>query len=120
MKPGPTTVDEYMAAIENAEFRAALEDLRNLIREELPNAEERISYGMPSYKLKGSICHFAAFAKHCSFFPGGVALDYAVELAGHKLSKGTIQFTPDKPLNPELVRKMIRRNVEADKAKKSR
>lgn len=120
MKSGPKTVDEYMAAIENAEFKAALEDLRSLIREELPDAEERISYGMPSYKLKANICHFGAFAKHCSFFPGGVALDYAEELAGHKVSKGTIQFTPSQPLNPELVRKMIWRNVEADKAMKSR
>lgn len=120
MKTGPKTVDEYMAAIENAEYRAALDDLRSLIREELPDAEERISYGMPSYKLNASICHFAAFTHHCSFFPGGVALDYAEELVGYKVSKGTIQFTPAKPLEPELVRKMIRRNVEADRAKKSR
>lgn len=107
-----------MAAIEKAEFKAALEDLRSLIREELPDAEERISYGMPTYKLKGNICHFASFSKHCSFFPGGVALDYAEELIGYKVSKGTIQFTPDKPLNPDLIRKMIRRNVEADQARK--
>lgn len=117
MKPGPASVDDYLSALENSEFRAALADLRKVILEELPDAEETISYGMPTYKLRSNICHFAAFTKHCSFFPGGVALDYAEELAGFKVSKGTIQFTPDMPLNSELVRKMIRRNVAADSAK---
>lgn len=120
MKPAPSSVEEYIAAIENLDFRAALQDLRSVIKEELPEAEEKISYGMPTFKLNCNICHFAAFSKHCSFFPGGVALEYADELVGYKLSKGTIQFTPEKPLNPDLVRKMIRRNVEADLARKER
>lgn len=117
MKPGPVSVDDYLAAIENLEFRAALTDLREVILEVLPDAEEKISYGMPTYKLRSNICHFAAFAKHCSFFPGGVALEYSDELIGYKVSKGTIQFTPAKPLDFELVRRMIRRNREADAAK---
>ncbi len=114
MKPAPATVDEYMDAIKDPEFREVLMDLRKVILDELPDAEEKISYGMPTYKLRRSICHFAAFSNHCSFFPGGVVQDYAEELEGYKISKGTVQFTPDRPLRFDLVRKMIRRNRQAD------
>lgn len=121
MKPGPfASVEEYMAAIENLDFQAALQDLRNLIREELPEAEEKISYGMPAYKINGYICFFAAFSKHCSFFPGAILDSYEAELVGYKTSRGTVQFTPRKPINPDLVRRMIRHSKDFDSAKKQR
>lgn len=113
------TVDEYLAQVDWAEGRAALERLRVIVLEEAPDAEECISYGMPGYKQKGYLLGFAAFKNHCSFFPGGTAQDFADELTGFKTSKGTIQFSPETPIPEPLVRRIIRARVEANLAKKA-
>ena len=113
------TVDEYLAQVDWAEGRAALERLRVIVLEEAPDAEECISYGMPGYKLNGYLLGFAAFKNHCSIFPGGTAQDFADELTGFKTSKGTIQFSPDSPIPEPLVRRIIRARVEANLAKKA-
>ena len=62
---------------------------------------------------------FAAFKNHCSLFPGGTAQDFADELSGFNISKGTIQFTPDSPIPEPQVRRIIRARVEANLAKKA-
>lgn len=123
MRTGFANVDEYLAAVESDEFRATLERLRAIIREEAPDAEEVISYGIPTYKLHGMVASIAAFKKHCSFFPGHTVRDFAEELKGFKTSRGTVQFTPDKPIPEELVREIVRtraaENVAAAKSKKA-
>ena len=82
------TVEDYLSGVEGEPYRQALEDLRRIIREEVPNAQEVISYGMPGYKLNGYLCGFAAFKGHCSFFPGGIAEQFADRLPGFKTAKG--------------------------------
>src|SRR6267143_7260905 len=65
----PTTIDEYLAAVKG-ETRAALDKLRKTIRTIVPKAEECISYGIPAFRLDGSIvAGFAATKKGCSYFP---------------------------------------------------
>ncbi len=111
------TTDEYLAELDWKEAREALSRLRAIIREEIPDAIECISYGMPGYKLNGYLCGFDAFKNHCSFFPGGIALEFADELEGYKLAKGTIQFHPENPIPEALVRKILRRCVARRRSK---
>lgn len=105
------SVDEYLAGIPSEAARASLVRLREIIREEVPNAQETISYGIPSYKLNGYLVGFAAFKNHCSFFPGHTVANFADRLTGFKTSAGTIQFRPDHPLPEPLVREILRARV---------
>lgn len=105
------TVEGYLAGVQNPAFRQALEDLRLIIRSEMPDAEEVISYGIPTFKLDGSVLHFGAFARHCSLFLGTMTEEFEAELRDFKTSKGTIQFTPENPLPEDLVRRMVRRSL---------
>jgi|CXWL01.1.fsa_nt_gi uncharacterized protein YdhG (YjbR/CyaY superfamily) len=105
--PVAKDVDDYLATITWKEARVSLSTLRSIIREEIPNAKECISYGMPGYKVNGYICGFAAFKNHCSFFPGGIVPEFESELSDFKTSKGTIQFHPDKPIPDGLLRKIL-------------
>ncbi|MFX7874634.1 DUF1801 domain-containing protein, partial [Acinetobacter baumannii] len=82
-----------------------------VIREAAPEAEECISYGIPTYKFKGMVASFGAFKNHCSFFPGHTVRDFTSQLSGFKTLKGTIQFPHDKPLPDELVAQMIRARI---------
>ena len=105
-------VSKYLETVENPRFQEALIELRELIREELISADECISYGIPTFKISGkNIVHFAAFKNHCSFFPGGIAEDYANRLPNHKISKGTIQFTPDNPIPEDVLRDLLRHSL---------
>ncbi|MBJ7331154.1 MAG: DUF1801 domain-containing protein [Solirubrobacteraceae bacterium] len=109
---GASDVDAYLAGLDPA-VRAALEALRAIIREEAPDATEAISYGMPAFKLHGSLVGYAAFQRHCSFFPmSSSAIDaHAAELQDFKTSKGTIQFVLDHPIPEDIVRAIVRARV---------
>jgi uncharacterized protein YdhG (YjbR/CyaY superfamily) len=108
MRAKPKSVDDYLAGLPSDEARAALDRLRAIIRDEAPEAQEVISYGIPTYKLHGFLASIAAFKNHCSFFPGHTVADFADQLKGFKIAKGTIQFPPNKPLPESLVRAVIR------------
>jgi uncharacterized protein YdhG (YjbR/CyaY superfamily) len=85
--------------------------LRDLLRELLPNSEETIAWGMPTFKVDGkNVAHFDGFKKHCSFFPGsGGVLSVIGELpAWCEVSKGTIRFPIGKKLPKTLVKKMVK------------
>lgn len=104
----PASVDEYLAAVPEP-ARSALHSLRAVIRDAAPDATEQISYGMPSYKQGRALVSFAAFKHHCSLFgmSGDLFDELGQELRGWRTSKGTIQFTPERPLPDALVRKII-------------
>jgi uncharacterized protein YdhG (YjbR/CyaY superfamily) len=106
-----TTVDEYLATLPT-EQRAALQWLRRRIRDAAPGAEECISYGIPGFRLDGTLLvHFGAAARHCAFYPGAVIESFKDELAGYDTSKGTIRFQPDKPPPAALIRKLVRARI---------
>ena len=98
--------------------RALLERIRDIAWAEAPDAEEVIAYGIPTFKLSGNLVHYAAFKNHMSFFPGGTAHNEALkdELQGYRIAKGTIQFTLDKPLPDDLVRKIVRLRIAENRA----
>lgn len=108
----PATVDEYLAEIPNPAFCLELTRLRGLLKEELPEAEEVISYGIPTFKIGGPVLHYGAFASHCSLFLGAMTQEFEADLQGFKTSKGTIQFTPEKPIPEDLLRRMVRKRLE--------
>ncbi len=116
----PKNTDEYLARVPEP-ARTTLRKLRAMIRSAAPaEATEAISYGMPAFKYKGSLVWFAAFANHCSFFPGTSSLLplFQSELKNFEISKGTIRFPLDKPLPITLVRKLVKARVAQNENKK--
>ncbi len=116
--PAPISVEDYLAALPEAP-RAALETLRTTIRDAAPEANETISYGMPAFELDGRILvWYAAFTNHCSLYPASAKV---LEAHGEALKpyfsgKGTIRFTPDKPLPPALVKRIVKTRIEENAA----
>jgi uncharacterized protein YdhG (YjbR/CyaY superfamily) len=103
--------------------RTTLAKMRAMIRASAPAAaEECISYGIPAFRYKGALVAYAAFKKHCSFFPMGSSVldEFADEVAAYRTAKGTLQFAPDKPLPAALVKKMVKARVKQNEAKPKR
>lgn len=111
-------VEAYLARLPNDQ-RAALERLREQVHAAAPGATETLAYGIPTFVREGNLVHMAAFKSHCSFFPGsgGVTLALASELEGYTMAKGTIHFTPDKPLPAALVKRIVRMRVAENEAR---
>ena len=105
------TIDDYIAAFPEQTQRI-LRDLRAAIRAAAPDAAEKISYGMPTYDLRGNLVHFAAYSKHIGFYPtpSGVAA-FQDELSAYKSSKGAVQFPLGQPLPLELIERIVRFRV---------
>ena len=116
---GKAGVDAYLAQVPEP-ARATLEKMRSIIRAAAPRAAtEAISYRIPSFQYKGGLVWYAAFKKHCSFFPmdHSLAEEFAEELKGCKVLKGTIQFPVDRPLSQKLVTRIVKTRVAANKTK---
>ncbi len=105
-------IDAYLATVPPAQ-RAALQALRETILDVATGAVEGISYAMPAFRVDGRVvCYFAAARGWCAFYPGGHANDWAGELPGFSISKGTIRFQPDRPIPDPILRRIIARCVE--------
>ena len=106
------TIDEYIGTFPEG-TQKMLEELRAVIREQAPQAQEKISWRMPTFYLNGNLVHFAAFAKHIGFYPGASGVEnFQSELAGYKHAKGSVQFPIEKPLPLELIKRIVRFRVE--------
>ena len=102
----PRTIDEYIAAQEEA-IRPVLCQVRGILQSALPEAEERISWSMPTYWKGRNIIHFAAAKKHLGIYPGDEATAaFAGELTDYDTSKGTIRLPYEAPLPAELIRRI--------------
>jgi uncharacterized protein YdhG (YjbR/CyaY superfamily) len=111
-----TTIDEYLASFpEN--IREILRKMREAIHEAAPEAEETISYRMPTFGLHGkNLVYFAGFKHHIGFypFPSGIEA-FKKELAVYKQGKGSVQFPLDKPIPYELVKEIVRYRAEENR-----
>jgi uncharacterized protein YdhG (YjbR/CyaY superfamily) len=118
-KSRPEEVDAYLAEMP-AEIRAALEQLRTVIRAAAPDATERVSYTVAVFRQDGSLVGFGAppSKSHCSLFLMSPPLVARMkeELAGYEVSGATIHFQPDKPLPPSLVTRLVRTRIEENAA----
>jgi uncharacterized protein YdhG (YjbR/CyaY superfamily) len=118
LSPNATTIDEY---IENfpPDIQQTLRELRAFIKAEVPEATEKISYGMPTFYLNGNLLHFAAFKDHYSLFPAPSGIEQFIdELSPYRTGKGTLSFSFDKPLPWELIRKVVKFRKEENLDKK--
>src|SRR5438552_8964546 len=118
----PKNIDEYLASVPEP-ARSTLNKIRAVIRSAVPpEATEAISYGMPTFKYKGSLVAFAAFSNHCSFFPMSLSVIEAFkkELKPFQTSKGTLQFPVDKPIPSALVKKLVKARIAQNELKKKR
>jgi uncharacterized protein YdhG (YjbR/CyaY superfamily) len=114
------TVDEYLARVPEP-ARGTLKKIRAMIRSVVPaDASEAISYGIPSFKYKGWLVGYAAFANHCSFFPGALPRKFADELKRFPTSKRTIRFPVDKPLPATLLKKFVGARIAQNKLKEQK
>jgi uncharacterized protein YdhG (YjbR/CyaY superfamily) len=98
----------------NANHRDVLQKIREAIHAVAPNAEECISYGIPAFRLNGrSLVFFGAWANHCALYPGSSATlkKFRNELRDFQTSKGTLRFSPEKPLPVALVKKLVKARV---------
>lgn len=111
----PTTFEEYAEAFP-ARVRTILRKIRTTIRESVPEAEERISYRMPAFKLNRDIAYFAAFKNHIGFYPpvrGNDALKKAV--APYAGPKGNLQFPLDEPIPYALIARIVKSHAKIDR-----
>nr|WP_154892960.1 DUF1801 domain-containing protein [Paenibacillus xylanexedens] len=115
-------VDEYISGFA-PDVQVRLQALRQIIREAAPNAEEKISYQMPTYALHGNLVHFAAYKNHIGFYPAPSGIEaFRDELSVYKGAKGSVQFPLNQPLPEELIRRIVgfrvKENVEKAVEKK--
>ena len=111
------TVDAYIASFP-AETQARLRELRATIHAAAPEAEEKISYGMPTFYLRGNLVYFAGWKKHIGFYAIPSANEaFKDELAAYTVSKGAVQFPIDQPLPVDLITRMVRFRVAENLAR---
>jgi uncharacterized protein YdhG (YjbR/CyaY superfamily) len=102
------------------EHRKALQKLRQTIQTAVPNVEECISYGIPAFRLnRRLLVFFGAWANHCAFYPGSIATlkNFRNELRNFQTSKGTLRFSPDKPMPVALVKKLLKARIAENNAR---
>jgi uncharacterized protein YdhG (YjbR/CyaY superfamily) len=114
----PSSIDEYIAQFP-ANVQTIMNELRSVIKRAAPEAQERISYGMPGFYLNGMLVWFGGHKNHIGFYPTGEGVAaFKDELAGYKMSKGAVQFPLDQPIPYELIRKIVKYRLEANQKKK--
>ena len=105
---------EYLDSLPEDE-KAALERVCAVVAAEAPGAEPGTSYGVPAFRLRGRpLLGFRAAKKHMSLFPFSPAAIDAVSdrLDGFDLAKGTIRFTPDRPVPDDVVADIVRHRMQ--------
>lgn len=109
----PKDVDEFIANAQK-DLQPKLRELRATIKSAAPDAQEKISYGMPYYHYKGRLIYFNVWSDHIGIYGaiGPVIEQFKDELKGYKTSKGTVQFPLDQKLPLDLVKKIVEAQVK--------
>ncbi|MEY4178314.1 MAG: hypothetical protein RLY70_1888 [Planctomycetota bacterium] len=116
----PSTIDAYIAGFPE-HVQAILREIRRVIGEVAPAAQEAIKYRIPTFVLGGNLVHFAAFDKHIGFYPTPSAMEhFKADLSLYKSAKGSVQFPLDAPIPYELIRRIVRFRVEEVTARPKR
>ena len=106
-------VDAYLAALPPAQ-RELLQHLRTVVARVVPDAEETISYGMPAFRRGGRFfVSYAGWKRHCSIYPltDEFLAKHRAELDGYGRTKGSLHFTPERPLPDHLLEALVRAEV---------
>jgi uncharacterized protein YdhG (YjbR/CyaY superfamily) len=109
----PTEIDEYIADFPK-EVQEVLELVRATIRKAAPQAEETISYAIPTFKLNNTyLVYFAGFKNHIGFYPAPVGMEeFKEEFSAYKTGKGSVQFPLDQPMPLDVITRMVKFRVE--------
>ena len=109
----PKDMDAYIAGFPD-DVQEVLQKVRVTIRKAAPNAEETISYKMPTFTLKGKyLIYFAAYKKHIGLYPAPRGTEkFNKELSAYRAAKSSIRFALDKPIPFDLIRKIVKFRVE--------
>lgn len=119
-KEMPVSIDQYISEAPQ-DVQEKLRALRTVIKTEVPDAQERIAYGMPTFSQNGNLVHFAAFKNHIGFFPAPSGIEnFKEQLAKYKTSKGTVQFPLNEDIPMDLVREIVRFRLQENLAKASK
>src|SRR5258708_471620 len=111
-------IDDYIGDYPS-NVQVLLQKMRQTIRKAAPQAEETISYGIPTFKLNGNLVHFGGFKDHISFFPTGAGVEaFKKELSQYSNAKGTVRFTLDQPIPYNLITKIVKFRVKQNMEKK--
>jgi len=112
-QPAYADIDEYIAAFP-ADVQAVLRQVRATIRAAAPEAEETISYQIPTFKPNGThLIYFAGYKKHVSVYPAPVGnADFADEMAVYGSGKGTAKFPLDRPIPFDLITRMVKLRIQ--------
>jgi uncharacterized protein YdhG (YjbR/CyaY superfamily) len=104
---GFRSIDEYIAAFPE-DRQALLQAVRAAIKAAAPEAEERISYQMPTFAQHGNLVHFASNKGYIGFYPTPSAIAaFKDELSGYESSKGAVRFPVTQPLPLDLIRRIV-------------
>lgn len=112
------SIDEYIAAFPE-DVQDKLEEIRAVIRKEVPDAVETISYGMPAFNLDDRyLVYFAGWKRHISLYPvplGNKA--FQAEALPYLSGKGTAKFPLDKPIPFDLITRIVKFRVKENQEK---
>jgi uncharacterized protein YdhG (YjbR/CyaY superfamily) len=116
-----TSIDEYIESFPQ-ETQKILQEIRATIKAAAPQAEEKISYQMPTFFLNGNLIHFAAFKNHIGLYPTPSGTEaFKEEIAKYKAAKGSIQLPIDEPMPLKLISRIVKfrvaENLQKVKAK---
>ncbi len=110
-------IDDYIGSFPPG-VQKKLRQMRETIRAAAPDAEEKISYRMPAFALKGILVYFAAFRNHIGFYPTSSGIrKFRRELSVYKWGKGSVQFPLDTPLPLGLVHRIVKYRVAENERK---
>lgn len=114
----PANIEEYIAAFP-VKTQYILEQIRNTIKEAAPLAEEKISYGIPAFILRGSyLIYFAGYKNHIGLYPSPIGIEaFKKEIAEYNRGKATLQFPLDKPMPLWLITKIVKFRVKENNEK---
>jgi uncharacterized protein YdhG (YjbR/CyaY superfamily) len=116
----PTTIDEYIAGFPKA-TQDILQKIRQTIHAAAPEAQEAISYQMPTFKLHGNLVHFAGYTHHIGFYPIPSGIEkFKADLSVYKQGKGSVQFPLDQPIPYDLISRIVKFRVEENLRKSAK
>jgi len=109
---GPKNMDEYIAGFPK-DVQGKLKRIRATIRKAAPDAEETISYKMPTFILKGYLVYFAAYKKHIALYPAPTGSEkFNKELSLYRAEKSSVRFPLDKPIPYDLISQIVKLRVK--------
>jgi uncharacterized protein YdhG (YjbR/CyaY superfamily) len=113
----PINVDEYIAAF-SPDVQKILERIRLTVHNAAPDAQETISYRIPTFTQQGVLVHFAAFRNHISLYPP-VSGDARIEkaIAPYAGEKGNLRFPLNQPIPYDLIERIVKLRVKQNAAK---